>query len=282
MAPATQDALLDRFTQMEASLRALREDMAADRRATGDLLRAVQAELQAFRAEGARALRLADRSEAVDAVLEAKLGEFGRAMAALAGRLGAIDKLAASDNWQALGARLEAVEGRIGAQTTELAGTLAGALSPRLQEEAERHWQSAGAQQIALEASVRAQLLKAEEESKAREHELEEIHEAVAQLSTGQQLAGRQSRGLASRKRRRHRHRQQPPAAAGAHRARTARPAQRRVQARRQEHHEDEARRGNGFKRWLYGTGSVFAASRRTEAASVRQTLDRSRDGEKS
>ena len=143
LAPAAQDALLDRFAQMEASLRALREDMAADRRATGDLLRAVQAELQAFRAEGARA-PVADRSEAVDAVLEAKLGEFGRAMAALAGRLGAIDKLAASDNWQALGARLEAVEGRIGAQTTELAGTLAGALSPRLQEEAERHWQSDG------------------------------------------------------------------------------------------------------------------------------------------
>ena len=140
LVPVAQDALLDRFAQMEAALRALREDMAADRRATGDLLRAVHVELQAFRAEGVRA-PAADRSEAVDAVLEAKLGEFGRAMAALAGRLGAIDKLAASDNWQALGARLEAVEGRIGAQTTELAGTLASALSQRPQEEA-RHWQS--------------------------------------------------------------------------------------------------------------------------------------------
>ena len=159
LVPVAQDALLDRFAQMEAALRALREDMAADRRATGDLLRAVHVELQAFRAEGVRA-PAADRSEAVDAVLEAKLGEFGRAMAALAGRLGAIDKLAASDNWQALGARLEAVEGRIGAQTTELAGTLASALSQRPQEEG----------------------------GKAREHELEEIHEAVAQLSTGQQL----------------------------------------------------------------------------------------------
>ena len=121
LAPAAQDALLDRFAQMEISLRALREDMATDRRAVGDALRAVQAELQAFRADGARP-PAADRSEAVDAVLEAKLGEFGRAMAALAGRLAAVDKLAASDNWQALGTRLEAVEGRIGAQTTELAG----------------------------------------------------------------------------------------------------------------------------------------------------------------
>ena len=54
------------------------------------------------------------------------------------------------------------------------------------------------------------------------------------------------------------------------------------VQALRHEHHEDGSRRGNGFKRWLYGTGSVFATSWRDEAASIRQTLDRSRGGEKS
>jgi hypothetical protein len=277
LAPAAQDALLDRFAQMETALRALREDMAADRRATGDLLRAVHAELQAFRAEGARAPS-ADRSEAVDAVLEAKLGEFGRAMAALAGRLGAIDKLAASDNWQALGARLEAVEGRIGAQTTELAGTLASALSQRLQEDAERHWQSAGAQHIGVETSVRAQA----EASKAREHELEEIHEAVAHLSTGQQLL---ADNLASWR-----------AESGGDTAIVSNRLQQleqtsldlldrlnaEVQALRHVHHEDESRRGNGFKRWLYGTGSVFATRRREDAAPVSQTLDRSRDGEKS
>ena len=248
LAPATQDAVLDRFAQMEASLRALREDMAADRRATGDLLRAVQAELQAFRAESARA-PVADRSEAVDAVLEAKLGEFGRAMAALAGRLGAIDKLAASDNWQALGARLEAVEGRIGAQTTELAGTLASALSQRLPDG----------------------------EGKAQEHELQEIHEVVAQLSTGQQLL---ADNLAAWR-----------AESGGDTAIVSNRLEQlehtaldlldrlngEVQALRHEQHEDGARRGNGFKRWLYGTGSVFATGRRDEAA-VRPT----RDSEKS
>ena len=46
--------------------------------------------------------------------------------------------------------------------------------------------------------------------------------------------------------------------------------------------HEDGPRRSNGFKRWLYGTGSVFATSWRDEAASIRQTLDRPRGGEKS
>jgi len=54
------------------------------------------------------------------------------------------------------------------------------------------------------------------------------------------------------------------------------------MQALRHEHHEDGPRRGNGFKRWLYGTGSVFATSWRDEAASIRQTLDRPRGGEKS
>ena len=238
-------------------------------------------ELQAVRADGARA-PAADRSEAVDAVLEAKLGEFGRAMAALAGRLAAVDKLAASDNWQALGTRLEAVEGRIGAQTTELAGTLASALSPRLQEEAERHWQSTGGQQVALEAAIRAQLHKAEEESKAREHELQEIHEAVAQLNTSQQLL---ADNLASWR-----------AESGGDTAIVSNRLEQlehnvldlldrlngEVQALRHEHHEDGPRRGNGFKRWLYGTGSVFATSWRDEAASIRQTLDRSRGGEKS
>jgi hypothetical protein len=200
-------------------------------------------------------------------------------MAALAGRLAAVDKLAASDNWQALGTRLEAVEGRIGAQTTELAGTLASALSPRLQEEAARHWQSTGGQQVALEAAVRAQLHKADEESKAREHELQEIHEAVAQLNTSQQLL---ADNLASWR-----------AESGGDTAIVSNrleqlehnvldPLDRlngEVQALRHEHHEDGPRRGNGFKRWLYGTGSVFATSWRDEAASIRQTLDRPRGG---
>ena len=266
-APAMQDAILDRLAQMETSLRALREDMAADRKAAGDLLRTVQAELQAFRAGGGGVLA-GDRSGAVEAVLEAKLGEFGRAMAALAGRLAAVDKLGAGDNWQALGARLEAAEERIGAHATELAGTLASTLSQRLQEDAERHWQSSGAQQIALDA-------------KAREHELEEIHEAVAQLNTSQQLLGD---NLASWR-----------AESGGDTAILSNRLEQlehhildlldrldnKVQAARLEHHEAESRRGNGFKRWLYGTGSVFATRVRHEVATVRRVYGRSRGDKK-
>ena len=117
--------------------------------------------------------------------------------------------------------------------------------------------------------------------SKAREHELQEIHEAVAQLNTSQQLL---ADNLASWR-----------AESGGDTAVVSNrleqlehnvldPLDRlngEVQALRHEHHEDE-RRGNGFKRWLYGTGSVFATSWRDEAASIRQTLDRSRGGEKS
>ena len=111
---------------------------------------------------------------------------------------------------------------------------------------------------------------------------MEEIHGAVAQLSTGQQLL---ADNLAAWR-----------AESGGDTAIVSNRLQQLehtaldlldrlngdVQALRREHHADESRRGNGFKRWLYGTGSVFAASRRREAASVRQTLDRSRDGEKS
>ena len=255
---------------MEASLRALREDMAADRRAIGDALRAVQAELQAFRADGAR-VPGGDRSEAVDAVLEAKLGEFGRAMAALAGRLAAVDKLAASDNWQALGTRLEAVEGRIGAQTTELAGT-----RPRASRACRKRPSGIGSPPEDNKSRSRPRsgpnCSKAEEESKAREHELQEIHEAVAQLDTSQQRWPTTSRSwraesggdiaIVSNRLEQLEHNMLDLLDAA--RRRDAGPAP-------GEHHEDGPRRGNGFKRWLYGTRSVLAGSWRDEAASIRQ-----------
>jgi len=275
--PAAPDAVLTCLAQVEASMRALREDMAADRKATGELLRALQTELLALREGGARAGG-SDRSAAADAALEAKLAEFGRAMATLAGRLAAVDMLAASDHWQALGMRLEAVEGRIGAQTTELSGTL----FQRLQEDAERHWQAREGQHVALEATVRDQLRKAEEESKAREHELQEIHEAMAQLGTGQQLL---ADNLASWR-----------AENGGDTAIVSNRLERleqsmldlldrlggTPQAPRAEPHEEEPRRGVGFKRWLYGTGSVLAGGWRGELASLRRALVRSRGGEKS
>ena len=160
----------------------------------------------------------------------------------------------------------------------KLANSLAGALSQRLQEGGE----SAGSQQIALETSVRAHLRKSEEASKAREHELEEIHEAVVQLATGQQLL---ADNLAAWR-----------AESGGDTAIVSNRLQQlehtaldlldrlngEVQARRHEHHEDETRRGNGFKRWLYGTGSVFAALRRDETASIRRTPDPARSEKKS
>jgi hypothetical protein len=214
--------------------------MAADRKATNELLRALQAELQALRAGDARAAG-GERSPAADAALEAKLGEFGRAMATLAGRLAAVDQLAAGDNWQAR-----------------------------------------EAQHVALEASVRDQLRKAEEDSKAREHELQEIHEAMAQLGTGQQLL---ADNLASWR-----------AENGGDTAIVSNRLERlehnvldvmdrlggAPQAARPEPHEEEPRRGVGFKRWLYGTGNVLAGGWREELASIRRTLARSRGGEKS
>ena len=183
-------------------------------------------------------------------------------MATLAGRLAAVDTLAASDHWQALGTRLEAVEGRIGAQTTELSPARSSSACRRTPSGIGR---SREAQHVALEATVRDQLRKAEEEGKAREHELQEIHEAMAQLGTGQQLL---ADNLASWR-----------AENGGDTAIVSNRLERleqsmldlldrlggTLQAPRAEPHEQEPRRGVGFKRWLYGTGSVLAGGWRGE-----------------
>jgi hypothetical protein len=270
------EALVARLDQVQAGLLALREEAVADRRAMSDLLRALKVELQGWRAEAAQAAQsvsvpAGDRSAAVDAVLEAKLGEFGRAMAALASRLGAVDRLAAGDPWQALGARLEAVEGSVAGQGSKLADVLAAALSQRRQEEEAR--------QIALQASIRSQAQAAEEAQKSRERELRQIHDALDRLAATQQtlsdgLAAWQSESsgdvsvLSNRLEQLDRSALDLLDRLGGE-----------VQALRQELADNGAHRSNGFKRWLYGTGSVFATSWRDEAAAIRA---RFRPGDKS
>ena len=104
-------------------------------------------------------------------------------MGTLGKRLAGLDKIAAaSDAWQELRTSMEAVEGRFGTQTLDVANRIADAFSERLgkteaglqrlQEETERHWSSNGERQIALEASVRAHLQGAEEAGKTHARDL--------------------------------------------------------------------------------------------------------------
>ena len=274
---------------MEAALRALQAEAAADRQILGDLLRDVQSGLQALRSEGATTATT-DRGQAVDARLEAKLGDLDKSMGTLGKRLAGLDKIAAaSDAWQELRTSMEAVEGRFGTQTLDVANRIADAFSERLgkteaglqrlQEETERHWSSNGERQIALEASVRAHLQGAEEAGKTHARDLGEIYQALVKLGANQQTLGDnftawriESGGDIGIVSNRLQQLEQTVLDLLGHLGSE-------LQALRQESQSGGGRR-SGFKRWLYGTGNVFAAGWRDETANARQMLGHTTEGE--
>jgi ClpA/ClpB-like protein len=270
--------LAERLDRLEASLQALREEAAADRRLAADLVRAVQAELQAFRSQGAPA-HVAGSGEAIEAVLEAKLGKFGEAMAALAARLGSIDRLAAGgSNWEALEARLAAVESSIAAQTSALTERVSSLLasSPKLTEAPEQGSQP----QLALEQALQTSLQASEEAGRATDRRHGEIRQAMGSLDASQQrLAGNldtwrveSAADIAIVSNRLQQLEQKVLDALDR--------LGEDVHAVRLGHLENGARRGNGFKRWLYGTGTVFASGWRSDA--LGHILSRPRIGGKS
>ena len=274
LAPGVADALLARLDLMEAALRALQTQVADRSPGLGDLLRDVQSGLQVLRSDGVHAVA-ADPAQAVETLLEAKLGDLDKSMGSLAKRLAGIDKCAASDTWQQLRTHLETVEGRVGTQTLDVANRIADAFSERLgkteaglqrlQEETERHWSSNGERQIALEASVRAHLQGAEEAGKTHERDLGEIYQALVKLGANQQTLGDnftawriESGGDIGIVSNRLQQLEQTMLDLLGHLGSE-------LQALRQEIRDGGAHR-NGFKRWLYGTGNVLAAIRRDEA----------------
>jgi hypothetical protein len=212
--------------------------------------------------------------------LQGKLGELDKSVAGLGQRLAGIDKLAgASDSWRALGSRMEAIEGRIGTQTRDLADRMSEAFADRLggtetglkhlKEETEKHWSSNGERQIALEASVRAHLQGAEDAGKKHERDLKEIYQALVKLGANQQTLGDNFTawrietggdiGIVSN---RVQQLEQTVVDLLGHLGAN-------LQTWRQ-----ESRGGgrDGFKRWLYGTSKVFASGPYHEA-------DLSKDG---
>ena len=284
---AAAGALNERLDRMEASFRAVREEAASDRRLTAELLSAVQVELQALSSQGPRVLP-ADLSEAITAVLEAKLGKFDGAISALATRLGALEAPAAGEGWQALEGRLAAIEEGLTAPAPDQTSAFSSLLSARLAE-AEARLQprlqplvQGIERQAALAAQMLAALQAAEEAAKARDRRLVEILQAVASLGASQQTlahslaAWRVELGgdvaIVS-----NRLEQMQQTMLG-----LLEQLNGAVHALRLEHLENGARRGHGFKRWLYGTGDVFATSWREDADRMRSAIDRPRPTEKS
>ncbi|HZT48118.1 MAG TPA: hypothetical protein VFA64_09080 [Hyphomicrobiaceae bacterium] len=267
---ALADLLHEARPDLEA-MRGLRDDIAADRRALAELVGEVRSELQALRSASPQAAG-AVGVQAVESLLDARLGDLGKAAAMLAERLPAIEGLFSSDALPELRTRLETLEGSIETRTRQAAERVVGNLGERigeaqtglqrLQAETERRWASSDERQIALEASVRAHLHAAEEASKAHGQVLGEVHQALMKLATSQQTLGDNFATWRS----------ESGGDIGIVSNRVAQLEQTmldllsqlggELQALRQESHGDGGRRSNGFKRWLYGTSSVFASRR--------------------
>ena len=284
MSPGAAEALLGRLDLMEAALRALQAEAAADRHTVSNLLREVQSGLQTLHSERTHA-GAGDRSHAVDAMLETKLGDLDKSVGALGKRLAGLDKIAAASNswpdtWEKLRTSMETVEGRFGTQTLDVANRIADAFADRLgkteaglqrlREETERHWSSNGERQIALEASVRAHLQGTEEAGKTHARDLSEIYQALVKLGANQQTLGDnftawriESGGDIGIVNNRLQQLEQTILDLLGHLGNE-------LQALRQEAREGRGRLG-GFKRWLYGTGNVFAAGWRDEIPANRQ-----------
>jgi hypothetical protein len=120
---------------------------------------------------------------------------------------------------------------------------------------------------------VRAQLQGAEEAGKTHERDLGEIYQALVKLGANQQTLGDnftawriESGGDIAIVNNRLQQLEQTTLDLLGHLGAE-------LQALRQESHESGGRR-NGFKRWLYGTGNVFAAGWRDEAAAVPRAPD--------
>ena len=281
---ATADALLGRLDQMEVSLRSLQSEVASERQAVGDLLRNIQARLEGLRAESLQAATGSGRSPAVEAMLEAKLGDIDKSVGSLGKRLAGIDKIAAaSDAWQELRSSMQAVEDRFGTQTLDVANRISDAFAERLdkteaglrrlQEETERHWDSHGERQIALEASVRSHLQGTEDAGKAHARDLSEIYQALVKLGANQQTLGDNFTawrietsgdiGIVNNRLQQLEHNVLDLLSHLGN----------ELQALRQQGDARRIRFG-GFKRWLYGTGNVIPAGWRSDPSSTRQMLD--------
>ena len=235
-------AMFQRLDGMEATLRALQGQVAADRQALGDMLRDVDSGVQALRggagelgdrhalldltrevqssvqalrreASGAAAERTeaAERVHALKALVDAKLTEIGTTVSERLARLdnmgplgehfASLDKLAAaSESWRDLSEAVRSFDATVNKQTLDTINRVTGAISERLekaeagltrlQQDTERYWGATSERQIALDASVRAHLQGVEEAARKREKEIAEVYQALVKLGANQQTLG--------------------------------------------------------------------------------------------
>jgi hypothetical protein len=280
------EALNSRLERMEAAFRAVRDEAASDRRVTAELLGALQGELKGLKSDGPRVLP-ADLGEAINALLDMRLGKLDTAVSGLAGRLAAHDEPASGVS---AGEALEAVEDRLAAieesltapppdpthAISALIATRSGEWEARLRPLAE-----AVERQSALLSALRSGQQAAEEAAKLRDRRLVEILQAITSLDASQQSL---AQSLAAWRVEiggdvaivNNRVDETHHAMLALYDRLTG-----EVQALRQEHLENGTRRGTGFKRWLYGTPNVFGTSWHEGSVSIHHVPDRPRPEEK-
>jgi hypothetical protein len=287
ISPALLEALNGRLDRMEAAFRAAREEATADRRITAELLGALQGELKGLQSDGPRVLP-ADLGEAINSLLDVRLGKLDTAVAGLAGRLAAHEEPAegpsAGETLQAVEDRLAGIEESLTAPPPDPTRAISALLSARTSEWEGRLRPVAEAveRQMALLSALRTSQQAADEAAKLRDRRLVEILQANSSLDASQQSL---AQSLAAWRVEiggdisivNNRLEETHHAMLELYDRLTG-----EVQALRQGQLENGTRRGTGFKRWLYGTPNVFGTSWHEGSVSIRHAPDRPRPEEKS
>ncbi|KAB2912574.1 MAG: hypothetical protein F9K29_18495 [Hyphomicrobiaceae bacterium] len=240
--PGIAETIMKRLDGLESALQAMQAELAAERKATGDLLREMHAGIGAMQAAPAAP----EHMQMLAATLESKLDEMGKTVAGAAG----------TD----LQTQVEAFACRLSQSESSL---------QRLTDDSAHNWGTATERLGSLETAIQSQLAQADEAGKAHERDLTEIYEALVKLGTNQQTLGNNlntwriensgdvsivSNRLAEIEK----------AMLGTLGGLSAEMQMLRRQI------ASSAGIGSGLKRWLYGTDRVLAASWREETDSMR------------
>ena len=167
-----------RLDQLEASMRALATEVAADRKAIVDMLAELQQDIRASRSDPPAALG------EIQEALDSKVADLDRSISALSQRFETVRGFTAGA--PDVEERLAALETRIGGQPPAIAEAVSYMLSQRHDER-----EAEVAQRLAaFEGTMRAQAERMEQASKTHEHDLSEVYEALVKIGTNQQTLG--------------------------------------------------------------------------------------------
>lgn len=183
------DALFKRLDSMEALLRTLQADMAAERKAIMEAL---------AQREEPMPMAGIEQVQAVATEFEAKLSEQITALGERLGeRLSAVDQQPASESESLayMGARLDLIEKQLARNTKDVTEAVSSTLLEHLikAEESKRSEESEATAVVgpdkleAIEASIESHLQRSDEAAKMHENSLAEIYEALVKLGTNQQ-----------------------------------------------------------------------------------------------